>query len=162
MLYEVIMTEATIIIKNVLVNEGDEVEKGESLLTFEDSYREEVLRQLKSIKLDMDNAELELRNMSSGSLQLELDNKRLEGQEVKEAIIGLNKKKSILQFELKNLREEANVKEELLRQDGISSIEVNRAKTALYNKELEYEGVVRDLELTKKRYDLLLLRNNFV
>lgn len=153
-------TEATIIIKDVLVNEGDEVEKGESLLTFEDSYREEVLRQLKSIKLDMDNAELELRNMSSGSLQLELDNKRLEGQEVKEAIIGLNKKKSILQFELKNLREEANVKEELLRQDGISSIEVNRAKTALYNKELEYEGVVRDLELTKKRYDLLLLGYN--
>ena len=86
-------TEAPIIIKEVLVNEGDEVEKGQKLLTFEDSYREEVLRQLKSIQLDMDNAALELRNMSSGSLQLELDNKRLEGQEVKEAIVGLNKKK---------------------------------------------------------------------
>ena len=155
-----IHTEATIIIKEVLVNEGDKIKKGDKLLTFEGSYREEILRQLKSIKLDIDNARLELKNMSSGSLQLELDNKKLEIREVRDSIKGLNKKKSVIQFELKNLKEEAAVKEELLRQDGISSIEANRARTEAYNKELEYEDVIRELEITKKRYDLLLLGYN--
>ena len=153
-------TEVPIVIKEVLVKEGDQIQKGDKLLTFEDSYRVEVLRQLKSIKLDIDNAQLELRNMSSGSLQLELDNKKLETEEVRKSLTGLNRKKSVIQFELKNLREEAAVKEDLLRQDGISSIEANRARTAAYNKELEYEDIRREIEIARKRHDLLLLGYN--
>ena len=152
-----IYTELPLTIEEVYVKEGDEVEDGTSLVSFDQRYSDQIVRDMKSINLDLKNARLALENLSTGTLKLELDSKKLEIEEVSEQIKGLSREIKVVEFELVNLKKEAKVKEDLYEQEGISSIEANETYTKASKKELEYENIKTELELAKKKYDLLVM-----
>ncbi len=150
-------TELPLTIQELYVKEGDEVKAGTALISFDQRYSEQIIREMKAIGLDLKNAKLALENLSSGALQLELDSKKLEIEEVSEQIKGLSRELKVVEFELTNLKKEAKVKEDLYEQDSISAIEANQTYTQASKKELEYENIKTELELAKKKYDLLVM-----
>jgi len=150
-------TELPLTIQELYVKEGDEVKAGTALISFDQRYSEQIIRDMKAIGLDLKNAKLALQNLSSGALQLELDSKKLEIEEISQQVKGLSRELKVVEFELTNLKKEAKVKEDLYEQDSISAIEANQTYTQASKKELEYENIKTELELAKKKYDLLVM-----
>ena len=78
-------------------------------------------------------------------------------EEISQQVKGLSRELKVVEFELVNLKKEAKVKEDLYEQDSISAIEANQTYTQASKKELEYENIKTELELAKKKYDLLVM-----
>jgi len=144
-------------VENILVKSGSLVNSGDSLLEFSASIKSELERSLEEVNLDLNNIDLELRDLTSGSLKLELENKTLEIRSLKAEINAMERALKVLKFESRTLREQADAKMRLFENDGISSIEANAAETNADKKEAEFTDQISSLDISRQQYELLLL-----
>jgi len=149
-----IYTDTPTVIKKILVKEGNDVRKGENLLEFSDTIKEDLERDLEVVELDISSIRLQLNNLSSGSIKLELDQRTLERKTLEEDIKSLNRDIELVTFETRTLSDQAKVMEELLEKKGISSTEANEARSLADRKKNELEDLKTSLNLSKQRYDL--------
>lgn len=149
-----IYTDTPTVIKSILVKEGSEVKKGENLLEFNATIKEDLERELEVVELDIRSRRLQLNDLNSGSIKLELDQRTLERKTLEEDIKSLNRDIELVSFEAKTLDEQARVMEELLKRKGISSTEANEARSLADRKKNEFEDLKTSLNLSKQRYDL--------
>lgn len=144
------------VVENLYINEGSVVKKGENLMEFSQITKQELAKELEINELDMQDARLQLEDLESGSMKLELDNKELEIKTLEEQLKTLNRQLKVTSYEAVTLRKEADVKMELLANDGISSIEANRAISMANQKEVDLQNMQMDLELSSQKYQLVI------
>jgi len=149
-----IYTDTPTVIKKILVKEGSEVKKGENLLEFSATIKEDLERDLEVVELDIRSIKLQLNDLSSGSIKLELDQRTLERKTLEENIKSLNRDIELVSFEAKTLSDQARIMEELLKRKGISSTEANEARALADRRKNELEDLKTSLNLAKQRYDL--------
>lgn len=152
-----IYTDTSTAIEAILVNEGEIVSKGTKLFEFNEVTRDNLNRELEVVNLDLQNKRLQLSDISLGSIKLELDERELEMESLKESINSLNREIKIATFEAKTLREKANIMEKLLKSGGISTTEANKAIAEANRKENGLKNLRTSLALSKQKYDLSLL-----
>jgi multidrug efflux pump subunit AcrA (membrane-fusion protein) len=133
--------EAPAVVERIVAREGEEVEEGTELLFFSKKSLFENEKQMKINALDIENAELRIADLNSGTLKLELDNKVLEIKSLEELIKNDSKKLPVIE-------KQAKTYEKLLAEDGVSSIEAS-------GKMMEYDELKTKLELNKQKYNLM-------
>jgi len=146
-----------IVVDEILVREGTEVEKGEELMIFSNSTRIGLERELEMTQLDIKNIKLQLADLDSGSTKLQLEDRQLEIKELDGDIKSLNRQLSAIILEAKNLKEEADIKRKLLNNNAISSIHVNTAINNANRKQMELADTKASLKLSKQKYELMIL-----
>jgi len=144
------------VVDRVYVNEGSIVSKGEKLVSFGGSAKSELKRALEVNKLDLEGVALQLKDLESGSMKLELDNRQLDIKSLEEKRKTLTREIKAATYEAKNLRKQADIKMKLLANDGISSIEATKAISIANKKEVELENLKTDLNLTSQKYQLAI------
>jgi multidrug efflux pump subunit AcrA (membrane-fusion protein) len=149
--------DVPVTVENILVKNGSFVKAGDPLLEFSASIKDELERSLEEINLDLNNLDLELRDLNSGSLRLELENKTLDIRSLKAEINAIERSLKVLKFESSTLREQADAKMKLFENDGISSIEANASLTNANKKEAELTDQVSKLDISRQQYELLIL-----
>ena len=149
--------DVPVTVENILVKNGSFVKAGDPLLEFSASIKDELERSLEEINLDLNNLDLELRDLNSGSLRLELENKTLDIRSLKAEINAIERSLKVLKFESATLREQADAKMKLFENDGISSIEANASLTNANKKEAELTDQVSKLDISRQQYELLIL-----
>lgn len=149
--------EVPTVVEKFLVNEGSEVSAGDELLEFSPGSKVALERQLQILDLDIKSVDLQLQDLDSGSMKLELDSKQLEIKSLEEDIKGMNRNLKVVEFEAKTARQQADVKMDLLKQQGVSSVEANAALSVANKKEAELEDLKTTLELSKQKYELMVL-----
>jgi multidrug efflux pump subunit AcrA (membrane-fusion protein) len=149
--------EVPTVVDKFLVNEGSEVSAGDSLLEFSSGSKVALDRELQILDLDIKSIDLQMEDLDSGSMKLELDSKQLELKSLEEDIKGMNRSLKVVTFEAKTYRQQADVKMDLLKQQGVSSVEANASLSEANRKEMELEDLKTDLELSKQKYDLMIL-----
>ncbi len=149
--------EVPTVVDKFIVQEGSEVSAGDELLEFSAGSKVELERELQMLDLDMKSIEMQLQNLNSGSMKLELDNKQLELKSLEEQIKGMNRKLKVVTFESKNFRQQADVKMDLLKQQGVSSVEANASLSEANRKEMELEDLKTTLDLSRQKYELMVL-----
>ena len=152
-----IYTDTSTVIKSILVKEGSEVKKGENLFEFSHTVRNDLKRELDIVELDIKGRRLQLSDIRSGSMKLELEERELERASLKEEINSLNRDIDLVSFEALTLNKQANVMNELLEKKGVSSVEANASKALADRKKNELEDLKTNLSLSKQRYDLSVL-----
>jgi len=152
-----IYIETSVVVDKILVDDGSEVSAGDSLLEFSAGSKLELERELQMLDLDMKNVEMQIEDLNSGSTKLELDNKQLEIKSLEEEIKGINRKLKVVSFEAQTFRQQADVKMDLLKQQGVSSVEANEALSDANRKEMELEDLKTTLELSRQKYELMVL-----
>ncbi|MFA6878478.1 MAG: hypothetical protein WCQ76_06215, partial [Fusobacterium sp.] len=133
--------EAPAVVERIVAREGEEVEKETELLYFSKKSLFENEKQMKINALDIENAELRIADLNSGTLKLELDNKVLEIKSLEELIKNDSKKLPVIE-------KQAKTYEKLLAEDGVSSIEAS-------GKMMEYDELKTKLQLNKQKYNLM-------
>ncbi|MFK4785452.1 efflux RND transporter periplasmic adaptor subunit [Fusobacterium sp. MFO224] len=136
-----VFIEAPAVVESVMAVQGEEVEEGTELMVFSNKSLLENEKQLKINALDVQDAELRIADLNSGTLKLELDNKQLEIKSLEQSIKNESKKLPVVE-------KQAKTYEKLLAQDGVSSIEANQ-------KLMEYEELKTKLDLNKQKYSLM-------
>ncbi len=150
-------TDTPTVIKSILVKEGYEVQKGDNLLEFSDTVKNDLERELEVIELDLKSRRLQLSDLRSGSIKLELEERELERSSLAEEIKSLNRDIKLLSFEAETSEKRADVMEELLKRKGVSSVEANEARALADRRRNELEDLKTTLNLSKQRYDLSVL-----
>ncbi len=145
------------VVDKFLVNEGSEVSAGDGLLEFSAGSKMELERELQMLDLDMKSVEMQIQDLNSGSMKLELDNKQLELTRLEEEIKGMNRKLKVVSFEAQTFRQQADVKMDLLKQQGVSSVEANASLSDANRKEMELEDLKTTLDLSRQKYELMVL-----
>ena len=135
--------EAPAVVERVLIKEGEEVSKGTDLLVFSNKSILENEKAIKMNALDLKDINLQVADLESGTLKLELDKRELEIKELEEAINADAKK-------LPTLEREAKVFAELLKKDGVSSIEAEKRQQA-------YDNLKVELGLNRDKYNLMVV-----
>lgn len=135
--------EAPAVIERVLIKEGEEVLKDTDLLTFSNKSILENEKALKMNALDLQDINLQVADLESGTLKLELDKRELEIKELEETINADAKK-------LPTLQREAKVFADLLKKDGVSSIEAEKRQQA-------YDNLRVELGLNRDKYNLMVV-----
>lgn len=138
-----IYIEAPAVVERVLIKEGEKVSKGTKLLTFSNKSILENEKAMKMNALDLKDINLQVADLESGTLKLELDKRELEIKELEEIINADSKK-------LPTLEREAKVFMELLKKDGVSSIEAEKKQQA-------YDELKVELGLNKDKYNLMVV-----
>lgn len=149
--------EVPTVVDKFLVSEGSEVSAGDNLLQFSAASRMELDREMQMLDLDMKSVEMQIEDLNSGSMKLELDNKQLELNRLEEEIKGMNRKLKVVSFEAQTFRQQADVKMDLLKQQGVSSVEANAALSDANRKEMELEDLKTTLDLSRQKYELMVL-----
>lgn len=150
-------TEVPLVVGKVVVDLGQEVRAGDILVKFTQGSVESVENDIRGEELDLRNAKLQLDDLESGSMKLDLDSRQLETERLENQIKSLRRKEIIIREELTNITQEADVKMRLLERSGISSIEANDAATRKARKGMEYEDIKTELLLLQERYSLSVL-----
>ena len=145
------------VIKRVLVKEGHEVQKGQVLVEFSDTVRGDLERELEVVELNIDSRNLQLDDLRSGSMKLELEERVLERTSLEEEIKSLNRDIQLASFEAETLNKQAQVMSGLLEKKGISSVEANEAKALAERKNNELEDLKTTLDISKQKYQLSVL-----
>ncbi len=135
--------EAPTVIERVLVKEGEEVSKGTELMSFSTKSLLENEKALKMNELDIKNVKLQIEDLESGTLKLELDRRELEMKSLEEKINADARR-------LPTVEREAKVFADLLKKDGVSSIEAQK-------KQLAYEDLKVELGLNREKYNLMVV-----
>lgn len=141
-------------VDEVLVDVGDQVKAGEVLVTYTRESRKKLEDEIEIKKVDLNNLKLELQDLDSGSVKLDLDSRLLEIEGIKKKIKLLNRKGIVLRQELENLDKETEVKMDLLKEGGISAIAVNDLITRKSKKSIEVEDNETELILMKEQFSL--------
>lgn len=150
-------TDTPTVVKSILVKEGYEVQEGDYLLEFSDTIRSDLERELEVVELDLKSRRLQLADLRSGSMKLELEERELERSSLEEEIKSLNRDIKLLSFEAETSKKRADVMEELLKKKGVSSVEANEAKALADRRKNELEDLKTALNLSKQRYELSVL-----
>lgn len=145
------------VIRKILVKEGNEIQVGDTLLEFSDTTKENLRRELEVINLNISSTKLELNNMRSGSMKLSLEELELEQTSLEEKIKSLNREIELATFEAETLGKQADAMNELLKKNGISSMQANEAKALANKKRNDLEDLKTSLEIYRQRYDLSVL-----
>ena len=135
--------EAPAVIERVTVKEGEQVTVGTELMTFSTKSLLDNEKALKMNALDIKDAELQIADLESGTLKLELDRRELDMKSLEERINADSRR-------LPTLEKEAKVFAELLKKDGVSSIEAQK-------RELAYEDLKVELGLNREKYNLMVV-----
>lgn len=135
--------EAPTVIERVLVKEGEEVSKGTELMSFSTKSLLENEKALKMNELDIKNVKLQIEDLESGTLKLELDRRELDMKSLEERINADARR-------LPTLEREAKVFADLLKKDGVSSIEAEKRQQA-------YDNLKVELGLNREKYNLMVV-----
>ena len=138
-----IYVDANAMVEDIFVRVGEEISVGTELLTFSNQSLVENEKALKLNELDLKDIMLKIADQESGTMKLELDKRLLEIKELEENINVSAKK-------LPTLEREAKVFTELLKKDGVSSIEAEK-------KQQDYENLKVELELNRDKYNLMVV-----
>ena len=144
-------------VDQVLVDIGDRVKKGDDLVRFTEESLNKLKDKVEVVEVDINNIKLELKDLDSGSLKLDLDSRMLEIEGIEKSIKILERKVTVLKSELENLEAEAGVKTKLYDDEGISSLELNEIITKKSKKSIELEDSETKLLLLKEKYSLELM-----
>lgn len=150
-------TEVPLVVGEVLVSLGQEVSAGDVLIKFSEGSVESVKNDIRILDLDLENARLELSDLESGSMKLDLDSRLLEIERLENQVKSLRRNEKIAKSELENVSQEAEIKVKLFEMDGISSLDVNAVKSRKARSEMEYEDIKTELLLLQARYSLAVL-----
>lgn len=149
-----IYIEAPALIESVLARVGQEVEPGDRLMTFSSKSIIENDKELRVNELDIKDVNLRIADLEGGSLKLELDNRKLEMRNLEEKIKGDERRLPIITAETRTSRDKAEAYKKLLAADGVSSTEANRAITEADKKVAELEDLKTNLELNRQKFEL--------
>lgn len=150
-------TEVPLVVGEVLVNLGQEVKTGDVLVKFSEGSVEEIKNEIRLLELNLRNSRLELDDLESGSMKLDLDSRLLEIERLESQIKSLRREEKVVKSELENIGQEAKLKASLLEMDGISSLDANAAITRKARVEMEYEDIKTELLLFQEQYTLAVL-----
>lgn len=146
--------EAPSLIESIFARVGQEVEAGDRLLTFSIKSVIENDKELRINELDIKDIGLRIADLEGGSLKLELDNRKLEMKNLEEKIKGDERRLPVITAEARTLRDKAEAYKKLLAADGVSSTEANRAITEADKKMVELEDLKTNLDLNRQKFEL--------
>lgn len=104
--------------------------------------------------MDIKDIKLQIADLDGGSLKLELDNRKLEMRNLEEQIRGNERRLPVVQSEARILKEKGEAYKKLLAADGVSSTEVNKAVNEAEKKIVELEDLKTNLELNRQKFEL--------
>jgi len=90
-------------------------------------------------------------NTGVSNIFMKLEEKKLEVEVLEKQLTGLERREKVVKFQLDNANSTAKTMKELLKQDGVSSLEANKYITDAALKDLEYNNVIQDISLAKQR-----------
>ncbi|MGL5593092.1 MAG: efflux RND transporter periplasmic adaptor subunit [Cetobacterium sp.] len=149
-----VYVEAPVLVESVMARVGQEVEPGDKLLTFSSKSVIENDKELRINQLDIKDIKLQVADLDGGSLKLELDNRKLEMRNLEEKIRGDERRLPVLTSETRTLKEKAEAYKKLLAADGVSSTEANKAVNEAEKKIVELEDLKTNLELNRQKFEL--------
>lgn len=149
-----VYVEAPVQVDSIVAKVGQEVKVGDQLMTFSPKSIIENDKELKINALDIKDTKLRITDLRDGSLKLELDNKRLEIKNLDEKIKGQKRRLPLLITEAKILKEKAETYKKLLDIDGVSSTEANKATNEADRKNVELEDLKTELDLNIQKIGL--------
>ena len=149
-----IYISAPAVIEKVLVSNGEYVTKDTDLIVFSNKSIMENENLLKVNELDIKDTQLQIADLDSGSLKLELDNRTLEIENLAEKVRSDERKLPILRDEARVAEQRAEVYNKLLEKDGVSSTETARINSEAGRKKVEFEDLKTTLDLNKQKYAL--------
>lgn len=149
-----VYVEAPVLVESVMARVGQEVEPGDKLLTFSSKSVIENDKELRINQLDIKDIKLRIADLDGGSLKLELDNRKLEMRNLEEKIRGDERILPVLTAETRTLKEKAEAYKKLLAADGVSSTEANKAVNEAEKKIVELEDLKTSLELNRQKFEL--------
>lgn len=149
-----VYVEAPVLVESVMARVGQEVEPGDKLLTFSSKSVIENDKELRINQLDIKDIKLRIADLDGGSLKLELDNRKLEMRNLEEQIKGDERRLPVLTAETRTLKEKAEAYKKLLAADGVSSTEANKAVNEAEKKIVELEDLKTSLELNRQKFEL--------
>lgn len=149
-----VYVEAPVLVESVMARVGQEVEPGDKLLTFSSKSVIENDKELRINQLDIKDIKLRIADLDGGSLKLELDNRKLEMRNLEEQIKGDERRLPVLTAETRTLKEKAEAYKKLLAADGVSSTEANKAINEAEKKIVELEDLRTSLELNRQKFEL--------
>ncbi len=120
-------------IEEVNINPGTMVKKGEELITFSGVGTHG------------------FENTGVSNIFMKLEEKKLEVEVLEKQMTELERREKVVKFQLDNANSTAETMKELLKQDGVSSLEANKYITDAALKDLEYNNVIQDISLAKQR-----------
>lgn len=90
-------------------------------------------------------------NTGVSNIFIKLEEKKLEVEVLEKQVTELERREKVVKFQLDNANSTAETMKELLKQDGVSSLEANKYITDAALKDLEYNNVIQDISLAKQR-----------
>lgn len=147
-------------IENVNFDEGDEVKKGDILITFDKEDRNNIIRQIKMKEIEIKNlnytlteynfpvSNLEIKQKEANITEMNISTKK----DINNKKIAINQKEN-LRTELINLNKEILVKEKLYNIEGISQSEYDNI--LLQKSQLEQELIKKDWEIEEYSIDII-------
>lgn len=149
-----IYISAPAVVEKVLVNNGEYVTKDTQLIVFSNKSIIENENLLKVNELDIRDTKLQIADLDSGSLKLELDNRILEIKNLEEQVKADERRLPVVTEEARVSQQRADVYSKLLEKDGVSSTEASRVISEAGRKKIELEDLRTNLELNKQKYEL--------
>ncbi|MBC2851605.1 HlyD family efflux transporter periplasmic adaptor subunit [Cetobacterium sp. 8H] len=150
-----VYVEAPALVESIDARVGQEVEPGDKLMVFSSKSIIENDKELRINELDMKDIKLRIADLEGGSLKLELDNRKLEMRNLEEKVNGDIRRLPVVMAEAKSLKDKAEAYKKLLAQDGVSSTEASRASTEADKKAVELEDLKMSLELNRQKFELM-------
>jgi len=90
-------------------------------------------------------------NKGVSDVFMKLEEKKLEVEILEKQVIELERREKVVKFQLNNANSTSKTMKELLKQDGVSSLEANKYITDAALKDLEYNNVIQDIYLAKQK-----------
>lgn len=149
-----IYISAPAVVEKVLVTNGEYVTKDTELIVFSNKSIVENENLLKMNELDIKNTQLQIADLDSGSLKLELDNRTLEIKNLEEQVKADERRLPVIMEEARVSQQRADVYNKLLEKDGVSATEASRITSEAGRKKVELEDLKTNLELNKQKYEL--------
>lgn len=150
-----VYVEAPALVESITARVGQEVEPGDKLMVFSSKSIIENDKELRINQLDIKDIKLRVADLEGGSLKLELDNRKLEMRNLEERVNGDIRRLPVVMAETKSLRDKAEAYKKLLAQDGVSSTEASRAMTEADKKAVELEDLKMALDLNRQKFELM-------
>ena len=139
-------------VDKVLFTEGDEVSRGELLIIFDETERDEILRQIDMKNMDIENEKLSLEELEFPLSELNILNQKRAIEELEASLLRTKNRIKIIEWEkeiiardIKNREKDFEVQKKLYEIQGTS-----------YREYLEAEEAVKRLEenLKRKNFDI--------
>lgn len=148
---------APAVIERILVKDGEEITKDTELMLFSNKSIMENDKALRVNELDIQNVKLQIADLDSGSMKLELDNRELERKNLEEKIKADMRRLPVVTEEARTLQKRAEAYMQLLSKDGVSATEASRINTESGRKQVELEDLKTNLELNRQKHQLMVV-----